>query len=84
MGITFGIVIGLLILLLSASIRVLREYERAVVFRLGRFVGVKGPGLFFLIPVLDRMVKVSLRVVPLLNEDGRSTSRGRNAESSIT
>ena len=65
MGITVGIVVGLLVLILSGAIRVLREYERAVIFRLGRFIGIKGPGLFLLIPVLDRMVKVSLRVVTM-------------------
>ncbi|MFZ8794496.1 MAG: slipin family protein [Acidilobaceae archaeon] len=45
------------------SIRVIREYERAVIFRLGRLLGVKGPGLFFLIPFIDSMVKVDLRIV---------------------
>jgi regulator of protease activity HflC (stomatin/prohibitin superfamily) len=52
-------------MLISAAVRVLREYERAVIFRLGRFTGVKGPGLFLLIPVVDRMVKVSLRVIAM-------------------
>jgi regulator of protease activity HflC (stomatin/prohibitin superfamily) len=47
--------------LAGASVRVLREYERAVVFRLGRLVGEKGPGLVLLIPGVDRMVRVSLR-----------------------
>ncbi len=46
-----------------SAIRVLREYQRAVVFRLGRAIGVKGPGLIILIPFIDRMVKVSLRTV---------------------
>lgn len=55
-------IIFVLIILLSA-IRILREYERAVVFRLGRLIGAKGPGLVFLIPVIDRMVRVSLRTV---------------------
>jgi regulator of protease activity HflC (stomatin/prohibitin superfamily) len=45
----------------GASIRVLREYERAVVFRLGRLIGAKGPGLVLLVPMIDRMVRVSLR-----------------------
>jgi regulator of protease activity HflC (stomatin/prohibitin superfamily) len=49
----------------GASVRVLREYERAVVFRLGRLVGQKGPGLVLLMPVVDRMVRVSLRTVTL-------------------
>lgn len=53
----------LTILLLMSAIRVLREYERGVVFRLGRLIGAKGPGLFLLIPGIDRMVKVSLRTV---------------------
>jgi len=52
-------------MLLASALRVLREYERAVVFRLGRLVGVKGPGLIILIPLIDRMVKVTLRVVAM-------------------
>ncbi len=55
----------LLILLLSSAIKIVQEYERGVIFRLGRFVGVRGPGLFLIIPIVDRMVKVDLRVVTL-------------------
>ncbi|MGH7724281.1 MAG: slipin family protein [Candidatus Eiseniibacteriota bacterium] len=55
----------LLVLILGSAVKVLREYERAVVFRLGRLIGTKGPGLIFLIPVVDRMVKVSLRTVSM-------------------
>jgi len=55
----------LLATLAGASVRVLREYERAVVFRLGRLVGPRGPGLVLLIPGVDRMVRVSLRTVTL-------------------
>jgi regulator of protease activity HflC (stomatin/prohibitin superfamily) len=51
--------------LLGAAIKVVQEYERGVIFRLGRLQGAKGPGLFFIIPILDRMVKVDLRVVTL-------------------
>src|SRR3954468_5601992 len=52
----------LFVLVISASVKVLREYERGVIFRLGRLLGEpKGPGLFFLIPVIDRMVRVDLR-----------------------
>jgi regulator of protease activity HflC (stomatin/prohibitin superfamily) len=51
--------------LAASSIRILREYERAVVFRLGRLLGEKGPGLVLLIPALDRMVRVDLRTVTL-------------------
>ena len=53
------------IVLASASVRVLREYERAVVFRLGRVMDAKGPGLVLLIPAVDRMVRVSMRTVTL-------------------
>jgi len=49
----------------AASLRILNEYERGVVFRLGRVVGAKGPGLILLIPIVDRMVKVSLRLVAM-------------------
>jgi regulator of protease activity HflC (stomatin/prohibitin superfamily) len=52
-------------LLAGSSIRVLREYERAVIFRLGRVINQKGPGLVLLIPVVDRMVRISLRTVTL-------------------
>ncbi len=55
------IVFGLFIL--AQAVRILREYERGVVFRLGRFYRVKGPGLILLVPILDKMVKVSLRTV---------------------
>jgi regulator of protease activity HflC (stomatin/prohibitin superfamily) len=51
------------VIILSNAIRILREYERGVIFRLGRLVGGKGPGIIFLIPLIDRMVKVSLRTV---------------------
>jgi regulator of protease activity HflC (stomatin/prohibitin superfamily) len=51
--------------LVGASVRVLREYERAVVFRLGRLMGIRGPGLILLVPGIDRMVRVSLRTVTL-------------------
>ena len=59
-GAGFAIVV---ILLLAASLRVLREYERAVVFQLGRFWAVKGPGLIFLVPVVQQMVRVDLRTI---------------------
>jgi len=55
----------LAVMLISSAIKVLREYERAVIFRLGRYTGSKGPGLIFLIPIIDRMVKVSLRTVAM-------------------
>ena len=51
--------------ILPQAIRILREYERGVIFRLGKLIGAKGPGLIFLIPVVDRMVKMDLRVVTI-------------------
>jgi regulator of protease activity HflC (stomatin/prohibitin superfamily) len=57
------ILVALAVALAGASIRVLREYERAVVFRLGRLIGQKGPGIVLLIPIIDRMVRVDLRTV---------------------
>ena len=61
---TFAIVIIVLaVFFLMSAIKILNEYERGVVFRLGRLVGVKGPGIIFLIPLVDKMVKVSLRTV---------------------
>lgn len=62
---TLGMILFLVLLFLANAIRVLREYERAVIFRLGRLLGIKGPGLIILIPIIDRMVKVSLRVIPM-------------------
>src|SRR6266513_3562339 len=53
------------IVVAAASVRVLREYERGVVFRLGRVTSQRGPGLIFLLPFVDRMVRVSLRTVTL-------------------
>ena len=62
---TFGILILFLIIIMASAIRIVKEYERGVIFRLGRLVGAKGPGLFFIIPFIDNMVKVDLRVVTL-------------------
>jgi len=55
----------ILIIFLASSIRILREYERGVVFTLGRFTGVKGPGLIILIPFIQKMVRVDLRIIVL-------------------
>jgi len=65
MTVGLSIVILFLLFIMANSLRVLREYERGVIFRLGRLIGEKGPGLIFLIPIVDRMVKVSLRVVAM-------------------
>jgi regulator of protease activity HflC (stomatin/prohibitin superfamily) len=58
-------IIAVLLTIAGASVRVLREYERAVVFRMGRLIATKGPGLVLLVPAIDRMVRVSLRTVTL-------------------
>lgn len=65
-------ILGLLVVLffvflifIGLAVRVVQEYERGVIFRLGRVVGAKGPGLFFIIPFIDRMVKVNLQTVTL-------------------
>src|SRR5438046_2405729 len=57
--------IVLAVVVLPQSIRILREYERGVIFRLGKLQGARGPGLIFLIPIVDRMVKMDLRVVTI-------------------
>jgi regulator of protease activity HflC (stomatin/prohibitin superfamily) len=63
--IAVAVVLLVVIGLAAASVRVLREYERAVIFRLGRLIDQRGPGLIFLVPFVDRMVRVSLRTVTL-------------------
>jgi regulator of protease activity HflC (stomatin/prohibitin superfamily) len=60
-----AIVVIIILILVPMSVKVVTEYERGVIFRLGRLVGAKGPGLFLIIPFIDRMVKVDLRVVTM-------------------
>jgi len=60
-----GVFVIILLILLASAIRVLREYQRGVIFRLGRLIAQKGPGLILLIPIIDRMVRVDLRTVTL-------------------
>lgn len=59
------VVILVLIVILISAVKIVTEYERGVIFRLGRLVGTKGPGLFLIIPLVDKMVKVSLRTIVL-------------------
>ncbi len=60
------VIIGLVVvMIISMAVKIVPEYERGVLFRLGRLVGQRGPGLFFIIPLVDRMVKVDLRVVTM-------------------
>ncbi|MBN2200971.1 slipin family protein [bacterium] len=65
MSTSLVVVLFFVFFLLANSIRILREYERGVIFRLGRLIKAKGPGLILLIPVVDKMVKVSLRTIPM-------------------
>ncbi len=65
MYIAIGICAFIVLILIFMAIKVVTEYERGVVFRLGRLIGAKGPGLFFIIPFIDRMVKIDLRVVTM-------------------
>ena len=58
-------VVLLAVIIVPQMIRILREYERGVIFRLGKLLGTKGPGLIFLIPIVDRMVRMHLRVVTI-------------------
>jgi regulator of protease activity HflC (stomatin/prohibitin superfamily) len=61
----YAAVLVLVLLFLYSAVKILNEYERGVVFRLGRVIGAKGPGLILLIPVIDKMVRVDLRVVAM-------------------
>ncbi len=64
---SFGavVIVILVVFVAPAAIRVVREYERGVIFRLGRLVGARGPGLFFIIPIIEQMIKIDLRVITL-------------------
>ncbi len=63
--VAIGVIIVAALILLPMAIKIVAEYERGVIFRLGRLVGAKGPGLFVIIPFVDRMVKVDLRVITM-------------------
>src|SRR5512137_2639138 len=59
------VVVVLVILFLSSAIRILNEYQRAVIFRLGRIIDTKGPGIIILIPIVDRMVRIDMRTITM-------------------
>jgi regulator of protease activity HflC (stomatin/prohibitin superfamily) len=63
--IVIGVIVLVLLILIPTAVKIVAEYERGVIFRLGRLVGARGPGLFLIIPFVDRMVKVDLRVVTM-------------------
>ena len=64
-SVSMAVLLFLAVMIFSSSVKILREYERAVVFRLGRAIGAKGPGLILLIPFVDKMVRVQLRTVAM-------------------
>jgi len=63
--IIIGVVVVVLLMIIPMTVKIVTEYERGVIFRLGRLIGAKGPGLFLIIPFIDRMVKVDLRVITM-------------------
>ena len=58
-----AIIVVFIVIILFSAVRILREYERGVIFTLGRYTGTKGPGIFLLVPFVQQMVRVDLRVV---------------------
>jgi len=65
MSLFFPVLIVFVIMFLASAVRILNEYERGVIFRLGRLIGSKGPGLILLIPIVDKLQKISLRLITL-------------------
>src|SRR6185437_14200997 len=63
--VVIGVIVVILLLLLLSAIRVVQQYERGVIFVLGRLIGAKGPGIFLVPPFITRMIKVDLRIVTL-------------------
>ncbi len=63
--IVIGVIVLAVVILISMAVKIVPEYQRGVIFRLGRLIGAKGPGLFLIIPFADRMVKVDLRVITM-------------------
>jgi len=65
MSLVIWVIVIIAVIILASAIRIVREYERGVIFRLGRLVGAKGPGLFFVIPFIDQLIKIDLRVLTM-------------------
>jgi regulator of protease activity HflC (stomatin/prohibitin superfamily) len=65
LGIVIGVFVVVILPIIGAAVKIVQEYERGVIFRLGRLVGPRGPGLFFIVPFVDRMVKIDLRTVTM-------------------
>src|SRR5712691_13115264 len=64
-GILVGIIVIIAFMFFASAVKIVQEYERGVIFRLGRIQGAKGPGLFFIVPMIDRMQRVDLRTITL-------------------
>jgi regulator of protease activity HflC (stomatin/prohibitin superfamily) len=64
-AVPYLVIIAIAVMVLSSAVKIVREYERGVIFRMGRLLGAKGPGLFLIIPIMDKMIKVDLRTVTL-------------------
>ncbi|MBP9015118.1 MAG: slipin family protein [Candidatus Atribacteria bacterium] len=65
MSLVIWVIVIIAAIFLASAIRIVREYERGVIFRLGRLIGAKGPGLFFVIPFIDQLIKIDLRVLTM-------------------
>ncbi|HXL01571.1 MAG TPA: slipin family protein [Candidatus Atribacteria bacterium] len=65
MSLVIWVIVIIAVIILASAIRIVREYERGVIFRLGRLIGAKGPGLFFVIPFMDQLIKIDLRVLTM-------------------
>jgi len=65
MSLVIWVIVIIAVIILASTIRIVREYERGVIFRLGRLIGAKGPGLFFVIPFMDQLIKIDLRVLTM-------------------
>jgi len=65
MSLVIWVIVIIAVIILASTIRIVREYERGVIFRLGRLIGAKGPGLFFVIPFIDQLIKIDLRVLTM-------------------
>src|SRR5579871_6281432 len=65
MGIAVIVIVVLILMFAASAVKIVQEYERGVIFRLGRIQGAKGPGLFFIVPIIDKMQRIDLRTVTL-------------------
>ena len=81
MAAAIGVIVVVAVLIVLSGLKVLKEYERAVVFRLGRLTPYRGPGVIFVIPIVERSVRLDLRTVTLISRPGRDHARQRHHKS---